>query len=460
MTNRLLMAATLVAATATISVDAHAQAWLGDRRYREGIGIRTGNLELHPSLAGEIGYDSNYFQRAPSEDPIDFMRLRITPSLSLSTLGAQRRSYDEPGAAQPSFEFRGGVNASYNEFFAMDSADSEAASQQRDLAAGVDFNLEILPHKPWGGQLYGDFTRTVEPSNNPDSDYAYDRDALKLGAMLAWRPGGGLFDWRLGYEFRYNYFEATAYRTLSNVHHYLKTRGHWRFLPRTALVYDAELGWVNYEQDNGYLNDSQPVRSRIGLNGLVTTHFGFLAMVGWGASFYSGNNVATVQDFDSVIAQAEVKWYLAPQQKVPEEGAGTGLSTISAGYLRDFQDSYVSDYYQRDRGYARLEYFFGGVVVTSLEGGFTRYGFPTPYFANGAMLNPPNGPFTEKRIDAQAFAEYRVSDTVGINTTLRYDMNIADQRMQTDPAAPPGDASEDDREFKRYQIFLGARWFM
>jgi len=43
--------------------------WLKDRRYNEGIGIRTGDVEIHPGIAGEVGYDSNYFMRSDDTRP-------------------------------------------------------------------------------------------------------------------------------------------------------------------------------------------------------------------------------------------------------------------------------------------------------------------------------------------------------------------------------------------------------
>ncbi len=465
---RFIFAATLVAATLAGTAWAQGQPWIQDRRYGEGIGIRTGNLELHPGVAGEIGYDSNYFQRSggtpPGEEIIDVYRLRLTPSLSLSTLSPQRRQFDEAGAAQPAIEFDGGVSASYNEVIAVDGENSDAARKQRDISAGADFNLEILPHKPWGGYLEGDFLRTVEPSNDPDQDSAMDRDALRLGAGVAWRPGGGLFDWRLGYEFRYNYFEADNYTDNNNVHHYVTTKGRWKFLPRTALVYDASLGFIRYA-NSGLRNNSSPVRSRIGLTGLVTTHFGFLAMVGWGASFYESTAGTPVQDYDSVIGQGEIKWYLQPQQKLAQDAARVGLSTIAAGYIRNFRDSYLSDYYQYDRVYGKFDYFFAGVMLISAEAGYARYYFPTPYFPGPGAddRDPPGGPYTQNRVDAKLFAEYRLSDTFGINTTFRYDANLTQQDVQVQQVAPPPPAvpaPPDELEFSRYQIFIGARWFM
>ena len=52
-------------------------AWLADRRYNEGIGVRTGNFELHPGIAGEFGYDSNYLLRSTMEGVTNGEKLRI-----------------------------------------------------------------------------------------------------------------------------------------------------------------------------------------------------------------------------------------------------------------------------------------------------------------------------------------------------------------------------------------------
>src|SRR6188768_2225958 len=105
----LTLAATVL--LGAISLQAHAQAqqpWLADRRYGEGIGVRVGNLELHPGISGEIGYDSNYFLRAKSEDPLSAYRLRVTPSITVSSLSLQRMQGAGAPAIRPSVLFRGG----------------------------------------------------------------------------------------------------------------------------------------------------------------------------------------------------------------------------------------------------------------------------------------------------------------------------------------------------------------
>src|SRR5262249_39665411 len=110
------------------------QPWLKDRRYTEGIGYRVGDFELHPGLAGEFGYDSNYFHRASDQDPIGTLRFRITPSFSFSTLSPQRRELT-PNASPPDIEFRGGLSATYNDFIPTNGSQTgkDLMSRQRNL---------------------------------------------------------------------------------------------------------------------------------------------------------------------------------------------------------------------------------------------------------------------------------------------------------------------------------------
>src|SRR5262245_54234137 len=190
---RLTLAATSAVLTLS-SVAAAQQPWLADRRYGEGIGLRAGNFEFHPSIAAEFGYDTNYFQRAgeeptppnaePTETPVeDAFRLRVTPSLTLSTL-SERRLGSEAAKAQQDVTMQFGVFAAYNELFG-----SDFVSEQRHLDAGVSGRVDIAPHKQFGGDVYADFLRQGEPSNLADTNAAFDRGSVRGGLGLAWRPG-------------------------------------------------------------------------------------------------------------------------------------------------------------------------------------------------------------------------------------------------------------------------------
>jgi hypothetical protein len=457
---RLTLAATS-AVLALSSVAAAQQPWLSDRRYGEGIGLRAGSFELHPSIAAEIGYDTNYFQRAESEVPVeDAFRLRITPSLTLSTL-RERRLGSEATKSDQDVTMQFGVFAAYNELFG-----SDLVSEQRHLDAGANGRVDIAPHKQFGGDIYADFLRQGEPSNLADTNAAFDRGSLRGGLGLSWRPGGGLFEWRLGYEAAYNYFEDDPYTNLDNINHSVLTRGRWRFLPRSALLYDARYTMVRYLDTGSPQPDGDYVEARVGFSGLVTARLAVLGMLGWSSSFYEEQGTLTpAEDYDGYIAQAEARYFL--QTGGSADSASVGVSSFALGFTRNFSNSYLGAFYVRDRGYGNVNYFLGGVFVMSLEAGIGRYSYPS--------ISATQGSFEQTRFDARLFGEYRFSDIVGLNTTILYDQAWGGDRIEVAPPVagnngpdgiagtpddvPPTGAVIDDLTYKRFQAYIGMRVF-
>ncbi|HWA71254.1 MAG TPA: outer membrane beta-barrel protein [Polyangiaceae bacterium] len=444
MKQRLVLAAVLAAAA--IPLPAHAQQWLADRRLKEGMGIRVGDLELHPALGGEFGYDSNYFQTASNE--LSSYRIRVTPALSLSTLGQERRK-EAPGEGMPpALTFRAGVYAAYNELIATKSDNSDTFSNQRHVDVGANARIDINPQRPFGADIFGDFERIGEPTSddsiagtNGGDDRAFDRMTFRGGAGAVWRPGGGSFEWRLGYEALLNHFEKDTFDADDNIQHSIVTRGRWKFFPRTALLYDAAYRFIRYtgSSDGVKLNDGDMVRARVGLNGLITARLALLGMVGWTSSFYDGGG----QDADTILAQAELKYFVIAPHAV--ETASTGLSTVALGFTREVSNSYLSSFFTRNRGYLSASYFLGGVFVASAEAGLALVSFPEgiDYAA-----------FDQKRIDARLFAEYRASNSIGINASLLFAKNMSDDLQ------PKAGGPVDDLDYSRWQAFIGLRWFM
>ena len=443
MKQRLVLAALLAAAA--VPLPAHAQQWLSDRRLSEGMGIRVGNLELHPGLGGEFGYDSNLFQRA--DNVISIYRIRVTPSLSLSTLGRERRA-ENPGTP-PALRFRAGVHASYNEMWAADSDNSDAVSaRNRKVGVGATANVDIHPQRPLGADIYGDYERVVEPSNDPENDLkderSFDRGSVRGGVGATWRPGGGLFEWRLGYEATYNYFEDNPFKVDNNVQHAVVTRGRWRFLPRTALMYDGSYRFIRYTHDGSNVpSDGDFVRARVGLNGLLTPRIALLGLVGWTSSFYD----IGPSDADTIVLHAEAKYFaMAPPTLGATQTAATGLSTIALGFTRELSNSYLSSFYMRNRAYLNATYFLGGLFVASADLGYSLISFP-----DGRQYQA----FDQNRIDARLFAEYRVSNSVGVNGSLLFAENMSEE-PEPQPGAPPAI----DLDYTRWQAYIGLRWFM
>lgn len=433
----------LIAALAVVlaPLKASAQAWVSNPDFSEGIGIRAGNLEVHPSVGAEFGYDSNFFRAAPDEHPVDVLKLRVTPSVTLSTLGKARRNTNTP----PSVAFSAGAFASYFELFPLDSASSDA-SKRRNVALGVDAALKAFPQGKVGFDLVAAYIRAIEAEGRTDdlAGEGYNRDTVRGGGGVTWRPGGGLFEWRAGYLGTFNYFESPRYRYLQNLHHEFGTRGRWRFLPRSALLFDSTYTLIRYSDAATTQPDGDLVNARVGFHGLVTYHLALLGMVGWAGSFYEGTARSIVpRQFDSIIGNAEVRWFIQPRPNLEEATVASGISSVALGYARTFANSYFGSFYQRDRGYLQFDTFLVGAIAGGLEFGVSRVAYPDVV---GVGMAQPS--ITQLRIDSRAFGEYRFTDTLAVNATVQYD------QVNSDPLP------NDNLDYSRWQAYLGVRWFM
>ncbi|HVJ90133.1 MAG TPA: hypothetical protein VM580_10045, partial [Labilithrix sp.] len=163
---RVALLAAVPAAFVSWSSPASAQGWLADRRYTEGPGIRTGDLELHPGIGGEVGYDSNWFLRSHNEGPTianggpaglgksgppaDAAVFRITPSFYVSTLGQQRTDSSGMTRTEPRvISFRGGVSATGRAFIGRET------SRQHNVSIASDARLDINQGRPIGVGIFG-----------------------------------------------------------------------------------------------------------------------------------------------------------------------------------------------------------------------------------------------------------------------------------------------------------------
>lgn len=433
----------LVAALAVTlaPVRASAQAWVSNPDFSEGIGIRTGNLEWHPSLGAEFGYDSNLFRESAAEGPVDVFKLRVTPSFTVGTLGAARRN----ALTAPNLVFTAGAHATYFEFLAADSENS-AVAKRRSLGLGASARASIFPRRKFGLELLADYSRIIETEGRSDdlAGEGFNRDSVRGGGFVAWRPGGGLFEWKAGYTATFHYFENSVYQQLNNLHHEVSTRGRWRFLPRSALLFDTSYTFVRYTDGQTQQTDGDILRSKLGFHGLVTYHLALLGMVGWATSFYEGRGSSvSPRQFDSVVANAEARWFIQARPNLEEATIATGLSSVALGYTRSFSNSYFGSFYQRDRGYMQFSMFVLGAVAGGVEFGVSRIAYPD--VVRGTVAQPS---FSQLRLDAQVFGEYRFTETLAANATALYD------QVNSDPVVG------EDLDYKRWQAYLGVRWFM
>lgn len=432
-------------ASAQVTAGTQEPAWLPDRKYREGAGILAGDFELHPGAAIDFGYDSNFMRRASDERPVGSLQLRVSPSFSASTLGPQRRA----DGVRPTVNFRVDSGLTYHEFIPIrggTQVDRDALRGNRNVDGFLNLNLDLLPGQTWSGRVYAGLTRSIRPTQQASVTSNFNRLMPGVGANLSYAPGSGLLDWQLGYEFGGTFFEKSEFSQLSSFRNDVTTRGRWRFLPRTALLYDGRFSFITYPKQELGKTSSTPVRTRFGMTGLITPTFGAQAMLGWGASFYSSDP----QDFNGLIGQMEVKWYLQPTTTSDPLRVNSLLPGVSVGFLRDFDDSLIGTYIERDQGYAKLNYLLGGNILLNAE------------LAAGAVVYPnqdnpdrgnPNG-WTDFRMDARTFGEYRLRDWIGLTAELNWVGYFSSTKL-TFPTA----TGTDSLAFQQFSAFGGARVF-
>lgn len=445
----------LFAALIGVSQPALAQdaPWVGNSSVGEGAGVRTGNVEWHPGISGEFGYDSNYLQRANSTtDATNFgpvvpaLRLRVTPQISLRMAdGTEGSSEGAEAPPKRPISFNASGSVSYNEIIALDSDYKNDFSQLRNLAGGGSLGVIILPSRPWSGHADAGYSYTAEPSNQGGLGAQFNRHLINVGGGVRWAPGGGSFEWNvIDYGTSVTFFDNAGFAVNDNGNHQLGSNGSWKFLPKTALLYDASLAIIRYDTTN--LNDGETLQGRMGLRGLLTKKISLMGLAGWATSFYRNNN-GVARNYNDFIAQAEAKWYFSPHGRLKDGDVDVGASALTLGYQRDFQDSYLGDFFRRDRGYTDFSYLINQNIITIAGGGVSRVTYPD-YFTNPGV----GAGFGETRVDVQGFVEYRPIPTVGVNLQLRYDVNIS--QIITSAAIA------DDLSFNRFRAMLGARWFL
>lgn len=422
--------------------------WTKNRAIGEGQGLKTGPVVWHPGVSTEFGYDSNYAQVADSQVDRDAygpivpaLRLRVTPQLSLRSR-TESSEVGGQGAMSP-FLFDAAVLASYNEFISLKSGESMA--QNRNLEGGGDLNLRLLPGRHWSGRGGASYTHRAEPSNQGGGGETLNRHLMGADAGLDWAPGGGRFRWTLlEYATAITLFDEVAIRGSNNAEHHFTSHGIWHFLPKTGMLYDARLSTLDYASLSE--NTGETLQARVGLNGLVSKKIGLLAMGGWAASFFQNRN-GVVRNYSSLVTHLEAKWFLSAHGRLKEGGVDVGASTLAVGFMRDFHESYIGDFYRRERIYGEMSYLIGTRVLTSFSAGISSLAYPDFYSSAGEQSG-----FGETRYDFAAFTEYRPLETVGVNLQLGFDANSSKVILLAD--------SEDDLSFSRFRAVLGVRWFL
>ncbi len=283
-----LLTSSVASAQAQFTGQADAPQWLKDRSFNEGAGVRAGDLQLHPGIAAEAGYDSNWFLRTdnagyanggrPTRQPVGAVEFRVTPSLYLSTIGPQRRQGDavSPGAKRSLP--RGSQRHVPRVLAPVDpAARGLRTTSRRSETSGRGGHAprhsartpaRCRPLRQLRTALFSRISATGDPN------LAFNRDNVNAGGEIVVQPGSGTLDWRFGYQFQDIIFENAPGQPFDNITNdgciravaggsararcSSTTRPSGSVRTSTPAQALAAEGLVN----------STPVRARIGLNGL------------------------------------------------------------------------------------------------------------------------------------------------------------------------------------------------
>jgi hypothetical protein len=305
---------------------------------------------------------------------------------------------------------------------------------QSDVGIQTVLDLVVYPRRTWSFILRDTYTRTIDPGNNAAPEN-YNRDYNDAEIGVRWAPGGGALELNLLAGFAFNFYETGG--MVSRSGDFLSPRvdlqGRWRFFPNTALTFQTTFAPVI--KDNGgrdvsnmAISSSYPIRSWVGMNGQWTPIIATQLRVGYGAGLYDLG-----EDFESVIAQAEIDFIIGPNGR------------LKLGFIRDFVDSYFSNFYVRNEGYLGWDHLFGGVFLVGTKVGVSYDQYSTAYQQDGTLVSNAYINMTERddvRLRASLFLEYRLKDWLGFNATVTYEQNITDF-AQGSTADPGGLIGED-----------------
>lgn len=428
------------------------QIWVRSQQFSDGQGVSQGRLRYDGGLAATFGYDSNPFLRAGDlrEPRVDALKLTVTPFFRVETRTI-------PGAIKPPYTLSANASLSYYEFIqgpTKSTLSTDDLSGHRNFGFTGGVRMKIAPGAHWGGDLSAGVTRTIQPSNLGDPSATFNRTNPSAGAGITWRPGGGLFSWDiLKYNLLYNYFETERFQRYNNFNHTISSGAKWRFLPRTSIFADSRMTLLRYANASEQ-NDGDAITTRGGVDGLVTNRFGFLAAVGWATTTFSSKQNAIKQDFDSLMAQAEARVFLSAPPKNSDDEMKVYPATLVFGYSRDWAQSYIGNFYQRDRGYAALTHFFSTRLRSTLQISAAYLSFPATNFESGA---PRDTAFNSIVVNGLAFLEYLPTTHLGIFLSGDYVSQIADKKIRVNQNDP---SIVDNLSFNRLNLALGLRYLL
>lgn len=315
---------------------------------------------LHAAVTADIGYDSNVFY---GTDQQSSAVLHLTPRLSISNA--------ERGGAIPSGTYFD-LNAAVN--FVKYLSDNSDVVENDAVNPSVGGAVEFSSDQALSFALTESFSRYQQAPYSIGKPIT--RDSNVASATLRFAPGGGRLRVMLRYVNLLDLYE-NQYDKASNMGNEGVLDIGWRWLPKTTVYLQVAQGAITYLKSNSTGVSSYPLRTMVGLRGLLTGKLAINLAAGYSNAFYShGTNPSGLGNVGIV---SELHYNLSP------------LSKIGIGYHHHFINSpFVGQYFNMDAVYGAYQQVVASRLVSYIFGRYENRRFGggtgrTDNFVNGGV---------------------------------------------------------------------------
>jgi hypothetical protein len=312
---------------------------------------------LHAGVFADIGYDSNVFYSGSQQTSAV---LHVSPRLEITNA---ERNGSIPGGTY------------YDLYAALDwrkyLTNDTTITNQDALNPSIGGSAEFSSGQALSLALSETFSRYQQAPYAPGDPITSDDNMAS--ASLKFAPGGGRLRVMLRYNNLIQKYEGN-YDSGSNMGNEGVLDIGWRWLPRTTIYAQVAQGAITYFNSNAAVSSSYPLRTLLGLRGLLTEKLAVNLAAGYNNAFYSSGDAPT--GFGNVGIVAEVNYTMSL------------LSRAGFGYHHDFVNSpFLGGYYNMDAIYGAFQQMVASRVVTYLFGRFENRRFGKVPNADGSRVD-------------------------------------------------------------------------
>jgi len=311
---------------------------------------------LHAGVFADIGWDSNVFYGSSGQQTSGV--LHVMPRLEITN--AERDGSIPSGTY---YDLVGSVDF-------IRYLNSDVTSQDA-INPSLGGSAEFSSGQALSFSLSETFSRYQQAPYSADAAVII-RDDNMASASLNFAPGGGRLRVMLRYTNLIDNYEGATYRSGSNIGNEGVLDIGWRWLPRTTIYAQVAQGAITYYNSGAPYSASYPLRTRLGLRGLLTEKLSVNIGAGYNNAFYSSGGSPT--GFGNVGILAEVNYAIST------------LTRAGLGYHHDFVNSpFLGGYYNMDAIYGTFQQMVASRVVTYLFGRYENRRFGTGRTDNNVM---------------------------------------------------------------------------